>query len=400
MTQAIEAKNAADETNGVQCKLDDQWVHSIKVHLTLKHPEVSVDEYVERFPDAPLTSPHLEAAKAAKKDLTAGMTATVHNLKAAAPPPRPPIKKPFAEVFDLGNAPAAKNKRGDAIMISVIDKPDPEIASFVPPIDDKYVFDIDLLKAVMMGIEMNKPILLWGMHGTGKSSLAEQYCAHTNRPHLRVQHTISTEEAHILGQFILVGKETVFNPGPLAYAMRYGLVYVADEYDFALPAVTSVYQPVLEGKSLIIKEACPEWRVVHPHPNFRFIATGNTNGAGDETGLYQGTQLQNAANYSRFGITVEVKYMPEKLESAVIASQGEIHAEDATSLCKIANLVRDAFRRGDIAVTVSPRELITAAQLGRALGGEWKQALALAYTNRLNLTDRDAVMAMIQRILP
>lgn len=390
----------ATEADGVRCEIDGVWVHNIPAYLKRVHPDVTVEAYQEQYPDGKLRSPRMEAAAAAKA--AAAMSATVHKLtpRGAAGVHNPTVnRKPFAEVFGLGAAPAAMNKRGDPIMIGVLSDLTPDLADMVPEVDEKYIFDIDLLKTVMMAVEMRKNGLFWGFHGTGKTTVLEQYCAHTNRPAIRVQHTINTEEAHVLGQFILIGKETVFNPGPLAYAMRYGLVYIADEYDFALPSVTSVYQPVMEGKALVIKEACPEWRIVPPHPNFRFLATGNTNGGGDETGLYQGTQLQNAANYSRFGITKQVNYMPEKLETSVVSSQGGILDEDAKALVKVAGLVRDSYARGDIGVTVSPRELINAAEIGRALGGDWRMGLELAYTNRLNTVDREAVNSIIQRII-
>lgn len=393
---------SATEADGVRCEIDGVWVHSIPAYLARVHPDVSVEDYQTRYPDAELFSPKLQAARKRREGEVRMHSATVVPLE-----PRTPgaggvtiKKKAFAEVFGLGDAPAAMNKRGEPIMIDVVTSVDPEVASFVPDVDDKYIFNIDLLKTVMMAVQMNTPLLLWGYHGTGKSTLPEQYCAHTGRPLMRVQHTINTEEAHIVGQYIVVGQETVFNPGPLAFAMRYGLVYLADEYDFALPSVTSVYQPVLEGKPLVIKEATPEWRVVKPHPNFRFIATGNTNGGGDESGLYQGTQMQNAANYSRFGITIEVPYMDAELEKSIVASQAGIFLEDADDLVKFGNMVRNSFKRGDISVTVSPRELIRAGIIGRALGGGsgWRKGLELAFANRLNSTDREVVNEMLGRI--
>jgi cobaltochelatase CobS len=162
--------------------------------------------------------------------------------------------------------------------------------------------DIELLKDVLMMIEMRIPGYLWGHAGTGKSTLPTQLCARLNRPIIRAQHTASTEESHICGQILVRSGATYFEPGLLASAMRNGWVYLADEYDFAFPQILGVYQPVLEGEPLIIKEATPEWRYVEPHKRFAFIGTGNTNGSGDETGLYQGTNIQNAANFSRFGI--------------------------------------------------------------------------------------------------
>lgn len=400
--EEVAKKNLADANTGIKCELDGVYVHAIPLYLKTVHAGVSLSDYQAKFPDAPLYSPTLLEAQARKQ---AGQAAPVHQMAGQVVQLQPretskPQKKSFSEVFGLGTAPAALNKKGDPIMIDVLGAADPETQVYIPDIDAKYVFNIDLLKTVMMAFQMNLPLLLWGKHGTGKTTVAEQYAARTNRPAIRVQHTIGTEEAHVLGQWTIRNGETVFQPGPLAFAMRYGLTYIADEYDFAIPAVVSLYQPVLEGKALVIKDACPEWRIVQPHPNFRFVATGNTNGGGDETGLYQGTQIQNAANYSRFGITVEVEYMEEKLEAAVVASQGGLHIQDAIALVKVANAVRTSFGIGDISCTVSPRELINAAKLGRALGGDWRQALALAFTNRLNNEDRQAVNELIGRIFP
>jgi cobaltochelatase CobS len=181
-------------------------------------------------------------------------------------------------------------------------------------------------------------------------------------------------------------------------AMRYGWVYCADEYDFAMPSVTAVYQPVLEGKPLLIKEAPPEWRHVRPHANFRFCATGNTNGCGDESGLYQGTQLGNAANYSRFGVTKEVGYMAPQIEKRVIANQSGVDMADAEKLVEFAKNVRDSFKANRIGSTVSPRELINAAKLGLVRGSDWRGGLQLAFTNRLSRVDREVVEQMAQRI--
>ena len=397
-TDTAHQKNiAATAENGVMCELDKVWVHSIPAYLKVQFPEYAVEDYQSDYPDAPLYSKLLEEARARKEQSNVLAAATVYKLPTAinADPPR---KEEFAKVFGLGSAKAALNKQGNPIMIDVLGAPSPEFAGYIPPVDENYIFSIDLLKQVMMAVQLNKPMLCWGKHGTGKTTIFEQYFARTNRPVMRVQHTISTEEAHILGHYVVKNGSTVFEPGPLAIAMKYGLGYLADEYDFALPSVIAVYQPVLEGKRLIIKEASPEWRVIEPHPNFRFLATGNTNGGGDETGLYQGTQIQNAASYSRFALTVEVQYMPASQEAAVVAAQGGLLEEHARQLVEFADHVRTAFAKGDIGMTVSPRELINAAILARCLGGEFRQGLSLAFINRLNSTDKAAVSQFAHRI--
>lgn len=388
----------------IKCELDGAMVHSIQIHLRKNHPDWTVEKYKEAYPSAPLLS---EKAKDAVRMKLAEQKAA--DAEAAAGVSR----KSLAEVFNL---PPAKtiNGRGEQIMIPVLDpkKLDEESRIHIPEVDRNYVFPIEHVKTILMGFALKKNVYAWGMHGTGKTTLFEQICANTNRPFMRVQHTIGTEESHVLGQYVVDTEDTKdeegnvngqiavtrFNLGPLPMAMLNGWVYCADEYDAALPSVVILYQPVLEGKALIIKDAPPEFRVIKPHPDFRFVATGNTNGGGDETGLYQGTQIQNAANYSRFGITIEVEYADPKIEAAIVASQSGCRMEDSRTLVEFGGEIRKQFKGQTLSATISTRELITAAQLAIARGGDWKGGLMLAFANRLSRTDQETVKQYLQRI--
>lgn len=399
--EKAKANNRATPDNGVRCEIDGEWVHSIFIHLKYHHPEVTLSVYRATYPHAPLQSAYmaeLQAKREAERRKIAGGAVAPTALPIGA------TAEPLSKVFGMRHSKSFENARGEPITCAVLGDPDAEVAMFMEPVDENHVWELPLLKDILTAVTLNIPMLLWGLHGTGKSSNVEQFCARTRRPYIRVQHTVSTEEAHILGQYVVkpnpeTGQNTmVFEPGPLAFAMKYGLVYLADEYDFALPSVTSVYQPVLEGKALIIKEAPPEWRMVKPHPNFRFFATGNTNGSGDETGLYQGTQIMNAANYSRFGITAQVNYMDRKTEELVVMKKTGMLLEDAKKMVEFANRVRDAYSGGDISMTVSPRELINAGNIGLVRGGDWRLGLQKAFIARLGTTDRKAVDDFAQRI--
>ncbi|MDO6905404.1 CbbQ/NirQ/NorQ C-terminal domain-containing protein, partial [Acinetobacter baumannii] len=180
-------------------------------------------------------------------------------------------------------------------------------------------------------------------------------------------------------------------------AMKHGWMYLADEYDFAQPNVLSVYQAVLEGKPLYIKEADAANRVIKPHPNFRFAATGNTNGSGDETGLYQGTNLQNSANYDRFGSVIYKSYMKKEDESLIIQKRVGLCAEDADKLVDYANLVREQYANSKISDTISPRSLINAAMIGLRRN-DYKHGLKLAFTNKLTQVDQQVAEDLAQRV--
>lgn len=406
--ERVQANNRADKTTGVKCELDGAFVHSIKVHLKYNHPSMSLSEYRMNYPTAPIESDYIKSLRADRASASTPATSKEAPSPAptvvAFPVPEGGVMKALSAVFGMKPSPAFNNDAGTPVMTAVFGEPVEEVAMYIGEVDDNYVFEAEELRELNMALTLNLPTLAWGFHGTGKTSLYEQFFARTNRPYIRVQHTVSTEEAHILGQYVVKqnpegsGNIMVFEPGPLAFAMRYGLAYIADEYDFALPSVTSVYQPVMEGKQLLIKEAPPEWRIVKPHPNFRFLATGNTNGAGDETGLYQGTQIMNAANYSRFGVTMQVHYRKAEVEAALVAKQSGITIADARKLVQFATNVRQTYEKGEITVTVSSRELINAAKIGLAKGGRFRDGLRSAYMNRLPTTDRKAVDDFAQRV--
>jgi cobaltochelatase CobS len=383
----------------INCELCGAEVHSIQAHLKQVHPETTLDDYIAKYPEAPLMS-ELAKQKLAEKRAASAPTEPTMKLEmsgtaSTVAPQDSIIKKAFHEIFKLGKAKAALSAKGDPIPIGVIvNSSSPEM---VPVASDDYVYDIDELKNVILAQELNIPCFVWGHKGSGKSELHEQVAARTGRPFCRVQHTVNTEESHIVGQWTVKDGHTVFELGPLPLAMINGWTYCADEYDFMLPSVSSVYQAVLEGKSLMIKEAPAHMRIVKPHVNFRFVATGNTNGSGDETGLYQGTSLGNSANYDRFGMVIHKQYMKKAAESQILQNRVGLVKEDADKMVEFASLVREAYDGAKISDVISPRTLIYAAKIG-VKRGSFRQGLTLSFINKLSKIDREVVDGLAQRI--
>ena len=404
MTETMTSEVSTSVDAKITCHIDGARVHIIQTHIKENHPEWTIDRYKEEFPDAPLLSPYaakLLEERQAKQQQEQAQAQAKANVAAATETGPATIRMKaalFHEVFDLGEAPAARNAKGDPINVTILENHDDTSLLYLPAVDKDYVFNIDLLKKVMLGFQLGMNVYLWGYHGTGKTTVLQQAAARTRRPFIRVQHTLNMQESDVLGTYIAKDGQTPFQLGPLPMAMLNGWVYCADEYDFAMPAITALYQPVLEGEPLIIKEAPPQFRQITPHPNFRFVATGNTNGTGDETGLYQGTNIGNAANYSRFHITEEVEYMDAAIEQSILVSKTAISKSDAAKIVRFAKSVREAYGEGKITMTISPRELISAARLGIAFGGKWLAGLELAFANRCSRIDKKVVMDFGQRI--
>ena len=386
----IEHASSASDTR-IKCELCGALVHSIQHHLAREHEDVkmTLDQYKEQFPEAPV----LSATAQSKLDQ---MLAAKHGVVKTSVSVEEKSIKHFHEIFELGGGASVMSSTGKPIDVTVL-APRQEDARMVPAIDPNYIFNVDILKSLMLGVEMKIPTYLWGHAGVGKTTVFEQIAARTKRPFFRVQHTANMEEEHIVGGWRLRDGKTHFELGPLPLAMKYGWLYMADEYDFGRPEVTSVYQAVLEGKPLVIKEADSENRVIEPHPDFRIVATGNTNGQGDESGLYAGTNLQNAANYERFGIVEQMPYMNAKLESKLVSQQGNVPIKDAEKLVDFANRVRTEFEAGKVSNPISPRSLIYAAKIGVARGN-YITGLQKAFINRLTSVDKEAITQLAQRV--
>lgn len=402
MTTATAQPSVESETR-IECAICGAKVHSIELHLR-KDPQhvekpVTLAEYQKQFPDRPLLSKVAEQKLAERQ---AAMEKSASAVTAAKVSPDlttadfTPSLAPMHDLFSLGRVKGAMSARGEAINVTVY-SPSAQFADMVPDLDPNYVFNLDILKTLMMGLEMRIPTYLWGHSGTGKTTIYEQIAARTKRPMLRVQHTANMEEEHVVGGWRLRDGKTVFDLGPLPLAMKHGWLYLADEYDFARPEVTSLYQAVLEGKPLIIKEADESNRVIRPHPAFRLIATGNTNGQGDESGLYNGTNMQNAANYERFGIVEKMPYMEPAVEARLVSQQANIPIDDAKRLVDFAGRVRADFESAKLSNPISPRALIFAGRIGIARDS-YLIGLEKAYINRLTSVDREAATQLAARV--
>lgn len=391
----------------IACRICGAQDHVMQSHLRAAHPDMTAEQYQIDYPGAQMLS-ELAIATLAKKRQAASSAAAMATASTAPAalsgmatdaatlvPKSATFTSALHEVFELGPVRAAMSVRGEPVMITMMAPHSQQ--DVVPAISDHYVYDIDELKNVILALELKIPCLLWGHKGSGKSELFEQVYARTNRPLIRVQHSANTEESHITGQWTVKGGQTEFELGPLPMAMINGWGYCADEYDFGQPAVLAVYQAVLEGKPLLIKEAPAHIRIIRPHSMFRFLATSNTNGSGDESGLYQGTLIQNSANYDRFGVVIHKQYMAKEAESQILQNHCRLTAADADKMVDFANLVRQSYDAAKISDTVSPRTLIYAAKIG-VKRGSFRMGIQLSFINKLGKIDREVAGALAQRI--
>ncbi len=183
------------------------------------------------------------------------------------------------------------------------------------PVDPDYLFHDPMRELVVWFISPVDPLYVFGPTGSGKSSLVRQVAAKLNYPVFEVTGHGRLEFNDLAGHLTVENGSMRFQYGPLALAMKFGGLFLVNEIDLLDPATATGLNGVLDGGPLCIPENGGE--VIPPHPMFRFVATANTNGAADDSGLYQGTLRQNLAFMDRFWLC-EVGYPPADAESRLL----------------------------------------------------------------------------------
>lgn len=243
------------------------------------------------------------------------------------------------------------------------DAPNP----LVPDVMLHFHWDVDALSDLLWARQEHKNAWLVGHTGTGKSTLVEQVCARTQTMFQRVNFDSDITRHQFVGQpDIVVDDEgnqiTTFTDGILPKAMQMPCVLMLDEADAIRGDIAYVLQPVLEGKSLRLLE--DGGRMVHPHEDFVIVATANTTGAGDSTGLYSAAvKQQSTAAMNRYNVFINVDYMPVDDEVAMICNiVPDVDKQLQQSLGSFITHYRNAIRIGEVSKPISPRNTITIAQ--------------------------------------
>jgi len=218
-------------------------------------------------------------------------------------------------------------------------------------------------------IKLGRPVFISGNVGTGKTELIYKLGDFLGQKVLRVNFSVGTTEANLIGKFIVKNQETIFIEGVLPMAMRNGWWILFDEIDYAMPEHLAILQPVLEGDNLIV--TINENEEIKPHTNFRMFATANTKGRGDETQSFTGTNFLNLAFLDRWSV-FELSYTEQEpniihniINDGVLTKQIYTYFE----------LLRKAISNGEILNAVfSTRRMVQFCE-SLAIGESLKDAL-------------------------
>lgn len=236
------------------------------------------------------------------------------------------------------------------------------------PVRKPYVFRRDPLRDVLafLSAPHGDGLYVTGPTGSGKTSLLEQVASRLNWGVSAAIGHGRLEFNDLLGQYMLAeGGAMKWIDGPLTLAVRHGHLFLINEIDAVDPAELIGLNDIVEGKPLAIPQT---GEVITPHPKFRLAATGNSTGAGDASGLYQGVLRQNIAFLDRFRL-MEVDYPEPADELKLLANVAPtMPVTVMESMVRVANEIRKVFVGGQegaglLSVTLSTRGLVRWASL-------------------------------------
>ncbi|WP_172959775.1 AAA family ATPase [Thiomicrorhabdus aquaedulcis] len=307
----------------------------------------------------------------------------------------------------LTNVSNEKTSFGEAFGLSGIDVPLSGLIAFgngtnVVP-NQNFIFDKDLLKQVIFSLKETQNLLLWGDAGAGKTDLIEQVAARLNRQAFIISFGEETSVRQLVGSFTLSQGETPWRDGALLSAIRVENAIIGlDEINMAHPGVVAMLNHLLQKKELVLPET---GEVVKCANGVAFIATSNTNMGVDESGLFEGSQSQNAATRSRFA-GAHVKYLKEadeirlidmaypSLDEAIPPLSGKRFSELTVQL---ANALRSAMREGGLSLPFSVRQIHCFVKSSLAFK-DASLAFKYSYWNLLDSVERQTASDLFKTV--
>ena len=279
---------------------------------------------------------------------------------------------------------------------------------FIPQWDALYEPDWTLFSAFALCVREDLNVLLVGPTGAGKSTAVLMLASLLQQPVRRVNMHGDIRSADFLGQKVLepdpeTKQVSVFyRHGVAPEAAKLGHWLLVDEIDATPAAMLMTIQAMLEpGHPIVLSSNHGE--VVPTHPEFRILATANTLGHGDETGLYAGTNVLNEATLDRF-VVLKVDYPLPEQEAKILLEKGQVDPQIVKMLVETARLVRNGYSGNECYCTLSTRRLITWCKLYKhfLLASKdstiaLRKSYQLAVGNKLSPEDSKYVAGVVQR---
>lgn len=254
----------------------------------------------------------------------------------------------------------------------------PSVAS-----DGYYVSD-DVWKEILYAFKTNKPILLTGQSGTGKTDLVRVIGSRLGLDVHSVDCSAMDDAVEgFIGRRELKDGNTSFEPSKFSEAIACEQIVLLDEVSRAPRGANNILFPLLDHRRTLVN---PYGEDVNAE--CFFIATAN------EGTSFTGTITLDEAFRNRFYV-INIDYAPQEVETEILIKRDSISKADATRITHIAKQIRERAESGELTRSVSLRELFLASEQ-LAFGFSIEDALENAFVGGFQIDEQFLIRDLIR----
>ena len=269
-----------------------------------------------------------------------------------------------------------------------------------PKREKRYMAPVEQLLDLLTILEKTERNTVWikGFSGTGKTQLVTYAAAVCNANLALYNGDAFQQRSALVGYHKVIGGEMKFIYGAVAQAMINGDWLLINEADTLSPLALNILKPVLEDPPYL---PIPEnGETIKAHPDFRVIATANTTGRGDSTGLFvANTHMQSDADMRRWNACIVLDYMDPEHETKMLLGYFEdLDEPQAREFVAVASKIREGFKLGKFDKTFSPAELVNWVENYIHCGRTVHHAARLSFLNKLEPAVQVAIGEYINAI--
>ncbi len=274
----------------------------------------------------------------------------------------------------------------------------------------QFFFDYRQLRRILTNINEEKPLWIWGPAGCGKTETVEQIAIRLMRPLFVISCSEDTRIKDLLGMTGLTESEkgnsiTDYQRGVLYKGLSTpDAIVVFDEINMSLSGVVAELNKMLQSREILITETGETLKFAD---HVTIVATANTAGTFDETGLYHGSNAQNGATMSRFS-GLHMGYLPPEKEIIMLRRQFPSADQDLNIVessktftemaVDLATLIRSLVEQGVVRLPFTVRQLMTFLKRTLDYGKDIREGFADAYYDLLTMQERQAVGEVFKNV--
>lgn len=283
------------------------------------------------------------------------------------------------------------------------DPQDRKLRTLVPKEDPFYLFPAMHVLPTLVVVKNRHNMLITGPTGVGKTMLGTQLAVKLDIPVTRLNFHGDLGAPELLGYYGLTDPNKINDDGWKWTALIEGIqrpgLLMLDEWDAGRSELTISLQRLLEDNDpgIFLSERD---EFIRRHPDCIIIATANTKGMGDETGLYSGTTTQNFAQLNRFHLVMEMTPLPadnlRKILEKLEFDGHKLKEEVVDAFTEFYQLTLNAFKANELSTPVSVRSMVHFANYFLTLGFSALDLVILS--KQASAAEREVVRGLAERV--